>query len=204
MPWCTWYKIVKSNCTMINLTSGQTLGWLMSVRSGAHSAMGTMGRKETGVFYSIQNRSLRTYWSFFDQSQEPCGRCREHPVGHLRPHYHDRPQHWQVQHGSHFDQLHRNWLCSFYSRLCHRASFDAMGNNLYTNARRWCKGAKKSWYDLDNCFPRNTSVASTERALINAFRILANMADRSQDSNISLSKTFWTEPACSSVLYVYV
>jgi len=47
-----------------------------------------------------------------------------------------------------------------------RASFDAMGNNLYTNARR------------------NTSVASTERALINAFRILANMADR-----INLPKT---------------
>jgi len=47
-----------------------------------------------------------------------------------------------------------------------RASFDAMGNNLYTNARR------------------NTSVASTERALITAFRILANMADR-----INLPKT---------------
>jgi len=47
-----------------------------------------------------------------------------------------------------------------------RASFDAMGNNLYSNARR------------------NTSVASTERALINAFRILANMADR-----INLPKT---------------
>lgn len=47
-----------------------------------------------------------------------------------------------------------------------RASFDAMGNNLYTNARR------------------NTSVASSDRALINAFRILANMADR-----INLPKT---------------
>jgi len=47
-----------------------------------------------------------------------------------------------------------------------RASFDDMGNSLYTNARR------------------NTSVASTERALINAFRILANMADR-----INLPKT---------------
>ena len=153
MPWCTWYKIVKSNCTMINLTSGQTLGWLMSVRSGAHSAMGTMGRRETGVFYSIQKRSLRTYWSFFDQSQESCGRCREHPVGHLRPHHHDRPQHRQVQHGSHVHpQLHQNWLCSFYSRLCHRASFDAMGNNLYTNARRCCKDAKKSTNTVDTVF----------------------------------------------------
>ena len=29
-------------------------------------------------------------------------------------------------------------------------------------------------------FSRNSNVASTERALINAFRILANMADRSR------------------------
>jgi len=49
-----------------------------------------------------------------------------------------------------------------------RASFDGMGNALYNNNRR----------------PGGSSVASSERALINAFRSLSNMADR-----INLPKT---------------
>ena len=56
-----------------------------------------------------------------------------------------------------------------------------MGNSLYNNARRFFKISKISINTFVNfSSSRNTNVASTERALINAFRILANMADRFQ------------------------